>query len=193
LPAPITTASRCGNGWAPSSLPQRDPGDKSRTTTEGRLADPTRFVTDASLDQLARRLRFLGYDVVTHRGARLEELFAVAMAQDRTVLTLSARRPRSAGAVAVQRVARDDEAGAVREVAARHVPSGPRWSRCPVCNEALHARSAFEAVGEVPARIARSGWPLSWCPTCGRWFWPGSHVARMNAWLDRALGKETPR
>jgi len=145
-------------------------------------------VTDASLEQLARRLRFLGYDVATHRGARLEELFAVAAAGDRTVLTLSARRPRAAGAVAVLRVARGDEAGAVREVAARHAPSGPRWSRCPSCNEALHSRSSFEAIGEVPARVTRSGWPLTWCPSCGRWFWPGSHVARMNAWFDLVLG-----
>ena len=155
---------------------------------EGTLAEPTRFVTDASLDQLARRLRFLGYDVITHRGARLEELFGVAAAQGRTVLTLSARRPRATGAVAVLRVERGHEADAVREVSIHHVPSGPRWSRCPGCNVALHSRSSFEAIGEVPARITRSGWPLSWCPSCGRWFWPGSHVTRMNAWFDQVLG-----
>src|SRR5215471_1849387 len=103
------------------------------------LAEPTRFVTDASLDQLARRLRFLGYDVITHRGARLEELFGVAAAQGRTVLTLSARRPRATGAVAVLRVERGHEADAVREVSIHHVPSGPRWSRCPGCNVALHS------------------------------------------------------
>jgi uncharacterized protein with PIN domain len=159
-------------------------------TDDGRgpLGQPTRFVTDASLDQLARRLRFLGYDVETHRGARLEELFAVAAAQNRTVLTLSARRPRPTDAVAVLRVERGDEAGAVRAVAGHHVPSGPRWSRCPACNCALRPRSTFEAIGEIPARITRSGWPLSWCPSCGRWFWPGSHVARMNEWFDRVLG-----
>jgi uncharacterized protein with PIN domain len=156
--------------------------------------EPTRFVTDASLDQLARRLRFLGYDVATHRGARLEELFAVAAAEGRTVLTLSSRRPRSG--VAVLQVPRADEIAAVRELAAHHAPSGPRWSRCPACNSALQSRSAFEAVGEVPARITRSGWPLAWCPACGRWFWPGSHVARMNAWFEQVLGPgraESPR
>src|SRR5262249_39141672 len=42
------------------------------------MREPTRFATDDSLDHLARRLRFLGFDVVTHKGARLEELFAAA-------------------------------------------------------------------------------------------------------------------
>jgi uncharacterized protein with PIN domain len=149
-------------------------------------------VTDASLDQVARRLRFLGYDVVTHRGARLEELFAVAAAEGRTVLTLSARHPHRAEGVAVVRVPRGDAGAAVLEVVARHAPSGPRWSRCPRCNSSLQARSSFEAIGEVPARITRSGWPLSWCPSCGQWFWPGSHVARMNAWFDRLFGTNAP-
>jgi len=147
-------------------------------------------VTDASLDHFARRLRFLGFDVVTHPGARLEELFAVAGLQGRTVLTLSARRPRTTVDVAVLRVARGNEAAAVRAVAMHHRPSGPRWSRCPACNSALRARSSFEAIGEVPARVTRSGWPLTWCPSCGRWFWPGSHVARMNEWFDRVLGPD---
>lgn len=149
-------------------------------------------MTDASLDELARRLRFLGYDVDTHRGARLEELIAVAAAQARTVLTLSAREPRLAGVVPVMRVQRGDLGAALRAVATRYAPSGPRWSRCPICNVALRSRSTFEAIGEVPAKITRSGWPLSSCPSCGRWFWPGSHVTRMNEWLDRELGLVPP-
>ena len=156
------------------------------------MREPTRFATDASLEQLARRLRFLGYDVVTHRGARLEELFAAAAADGRTVLTLSARRPRRHAGVAAIRIQRGDEAAALRALVETHAPAGARWSRCPACNTALEARSAFEARGELPARVARAGWPLSWCPTCDRWYWPGSHVARMNAWFERVLGPSAP-
>jgi uncharacterized protein len=149
----------------------------------------TRFATDSSLDLLARRLRFLGYDVVTHRGARLEELFAAAAAEARTVLTLSARHPRRHAGVPALRVPRGDVAAAVRAVAEAHAPAGRAWSRCPACNVTLRARSAFEARGEVPGRVARMGLPFSWCPSCARWYWPGSHVVRMNAWLESALGR----
>ncbi len=152
------------------------------------MGEPTRFVTDSSLEQLARRLRFLGYDVVTHRGARLEELFSSALAEGRTVLTLSARRvPRRVGVPIVQ-VTRGDLEGSVRAIAAAHSPATARWSRCPSCNSALHRRSAFEARGEVPGSVTRMNVPLAWCPACGRWFWPGSHVSRMNAWFERVLG-----
>jgi len=149
----------------------------------------TKFVTDASLDQLARRLRFLGYDVVTHPGARLEELFELAAAQGRTLLTLSARHPRRYAAVPVVRVPREDDAGGLRAVVAAHAPASAPWSRCPACNSALHTRSSFEARGEVPARVTRAGGSLTWCPSCGHWYWRGSHVARMNAWFEHVLGR----
>jgi uncharacterized protein with PIN domain len=154
---------------------------------------PTRFVTDASLDQLARRLRFLGYDVVTHRGARLEELFEAAAAEGRTVLTLSTRRSRRHPDVPVEHVPRGDLAAALRAVVAAHAPATGRWSRCPACNVALHTRSAFEARGEVPGRVTRSPGPFRWCPSCGQWFWPGSHVSRIEEWFAGVLPPEAPR
>ena len=152
----------------------------------------TRFVTDSSLDLLARRLRFLGYDVVSHRGARLEELFDAAAREGRTVLTSSLRHPRRHAGVPALRVPRDDVAAAVRAVADRHAPAGAPWSRCPACNVVLHTRSAFEARGEVPGRVARMGVPFTWCPSCARWYWPGSHVARMTAWFASVLGSAPP-
>jgi uncharacterized protein with PIN domain len=154
-----------------------------------RAMDATRFVTDASLDFVARRMRFLGYDVVTHPGARLDELFEAAARDGRTVLTLSARHPRRWAAVSVLHATRDDPAATLRAIVAAHAPAGPPFSRCPECNVALRSRSAFEAHGEVPGRVTRSGWPLTWCPSCGRWYWPGTHVMQVTRWLEAAIGR----
>ncbi len=151
--------------------------------------DPTRFLADASLEFLARRLRFLGYDVAVHRGARLEEVLELAAREDRTVLTPSARHPRRWAAVRVLRVPLADPAAGVRAVAVAHVPAGAPFSRCPQCNVALRARAAFEAHGEVPGRILRAGGRLTWCPACGRWYWRGGHIAGLAAWLEAALGR----
>ena len=149
---------------------------------------PTRFVTNAALELLARRLRVLGYDVASHAGARLEELFAAAARDGRTVLTTSARHPRRFAAVPVVRAV-GRPADAVRAIAAAHAPAGAPWSRCPACNHVLRAAAAVEARGEVPGRVLREAGPLRHCPGCGRWYWPGSHVARLMAWLEAALGR----
>ena len=154
----------------------------------------TRFLADSSLESLARRLRFLGYDVVTLRGARLEEVLAAACRDGRTVLTLSRRRPRRFADVPVITVERD-EPGALRMLAAMHEPAGPPFSRCAECDTPLERRHAFEAAGEVPGPVLRAGADLHYCPGCGKWYWEGSHVTRIREWLERSLGRplEAPR
>lgn len=144
---------------------------------------------DSSLESLARRLRFLGYDVITLAGARLEEVLAAARREGRTVLTLSTRRPRRWADVPAITVARGDEAGAVRRIAVAFQPAGPPFSRCGECGGALQRRHAFEALGEVPGRVSRSASFLHYCPVCGRWYWEGTHVARIREWLEQALGR----
>jgi uncharacterized protein with PIN domain len=150
---------------------------------------PARFITDTALDFLARRLRFLGYDIVTVRGARLEELFAAARREGRIVIRLSPRHPRRFADVASLAVPRENPEAALRGIAAAYEPAGPPFSRCPACNTALERRHAIEARGEVPGRVLRSGSGASTCPTCGKWYWEGSHVMRLRAWLEHAVGR----
>jgi uncharacterized protein with PIN domain len=150
---------------------------------------PDRFVTDSSLDFIARRLRFLGYDVATVGGARLEELFDRASADRATVLSRSPRHPRRWGAVPLVVLDGGDPVAAVRAIASRYVPAGAPFSRCPACNVALRTRHPLEARGEIPGRVLRSIRTVSACPMCGKWYWEGTHVARIRAWLEGALGR----
>ncbi len=150
---------------------------------------PARFITDSSLAFLARRLRILGYDVVVIPGARLEELLEAAAREARTALTTSTRHPRRFAGVAVRVVPREDPALTLRTIASAFEPSGPPFSRCAECNTALQRRHPFEARGEVPGPVLRGAHALTFCPGCGRWYWEGSHVARLREWLERALGR----
>jgi uncharacterized protein len=154
----------------------------------GRGMNPARFVTDASLEFLAHRLVFLGYDVAVIRGARLEELFEAGRREGRAVLTLSSRHPRRFADVAAVVVARGDAGAALRAVVSVHQPAGVPFSRCAMCNSALQRRHPLEARGEVPGRVLRSAPVLLHCPVCGKWYWEGTHVARLRAWLEQALG-----
>ena len=150
---------------------------------------PARFITDTSLELLARRLRMLGYDVASVPGARLDELYDAARRGGRTVLTLSARRPKHFADVPALRMPRGDPAAELRALAAEHEPAGLPFSRCPGCNVALQRRTSFEAAGEVPGRVLRRSPALTYCPQCGKWYWEGTHVARLRAWLEQALGR----
>ncbi len=153
---------------------------------------PDRFVCESALDEIARRLRFLGYDVATLRGARLEDLFEEARRDGRIVLTTSPRRPRGGGDVRTVVVRTDDAAAAVRAVATGFTAASAPFMRCPRCNSALMRRTSFEAQGEVPGRVLRRQPWFTYCPGCGKWYWDGTHVGRIRAWLEGALGRPLP-
>ena len=174
-----------------ASDPKRAASPSELTGAWQAEARPTRWVTDSSLAFLARRLRLLGYDVLDLGGARLEEVLEVARREGRAVLTTSARHPRRFAAVPVRRVPRDAPT-ALRELTRAHAAAGPPFSRCAECNTPLQRRHPLEASGEVPGSVLRRARTLSFCPGCGRWYWDGSHVARLRRWLEDALGTTLP-
>jgi hypothetical protein len=149
-------------------------------------------MTDTSLEQLARRLRMLGFDVVSIGDSRLEQTFEAARRDGRIVLTLSSRHPRRYADVPAVVIAGDDPMAAVRELAEIYEPAGPPFSRCSICNHLLESRTVEEAVGRVPEQVRRSAPTLHHCPGCGKWYWMGSHVDRMRTWLERALRRPMP-
>lgn len=151
--------------------------------------DPARFATDRSLDELARRLRFLGHDVAGFGGVPLAELYELARAEGRVVLTLSRRHPRRFADVPALAMPPEDLAAQVRAVDAAYPPTGAPFSRCALCNTALQRRHPFEARGEIPGRVLRRVSVALYCPMCGKWFWRGSHVDRLCAWLSETLGR----
>jgi hypothetical protein len=148
-----------------------------------------RLAADRSLDALARRLRFLGHDVAGFGGVPLTELFELARREDRCVLTLSRRHPRRFADVRVMSLPREDLAAQVRAVAEAHAPASAPFSRCALCNTALQRRHPFEARGEIPGAVLRRVRVALYCPSCGKWYWRGSHVDRMCAWLSETLGR----
>jgi uncharacterized protein with PIN domain len=151
-----------------------------------------RFITDTSLEFLARRLRILGFDVETVRGAGLEALYERARRDARTVLTLSRRVPRRFADVPAIPIPRDAPMRAVRELAEAFEGAGRPFTRCAMCNHTLEPRPAAEAAGAVPERVRAGSKVLNFCAGCGRWYWPGTHVERLRAWLERALGHAVP-
>jgi uncharacterized protein with PIN domain len=166
--------------------------DELRLWHWGRAVTVARFVTDSSLDGLARRLRILGFDVVTLRGARLATLFEAAARDGRIVLTHSLRHPRRHAGVPSLTLARGDPGASLRAVSALYRPASPPFSRCPRCNAPLRPRSVAEARDQVPPAVAARATRFHQCPQCGKWYWSGSHVTRMREWVEPLVDRSTP-
>jgi uncharacterized protein with PIN domain/sulfur carrier protein ThiS len=152
------------------------------------LREP-RFIADAHLGGLARRLRLAGYDTLFDNGGPDDELVRISLAEGRTVLTrdreLLKRRELTHGCfVHAQR-----PEAQWREVFERldlHAGARP-FTRCLACNAALHAVAKAEVEAVLPPSVRERHERFARCSGCARVYWEGSHWRRMKAGLDALL------
>lgn len=154
------------------------------------LPEPLRFAADAMLGRLARWLRLLSLDTSWSARVADAELARLAHAEDRVLLTRDRRLPEDWRVPHHLWIEPEEALAQLRQIVSTFGIDWRRglFTRCPVCN-ALVERVPLAAVEDlVPERVARTERELSRCPGCGKVYWPGSHVERIRATLERELG-----
>ena len=150
-----------------------------------------KLLCDEMLQGLGRWLRVAGYDTAVAEGGSADEvLLRLAAAERRILLTCDRGLDQTAaGPVSVLVLATERLDPAAAEVRSR---LGVDWlhrpfTRCLRCNVLLRPALDREVAG-LPEDTRQSIGPFTACPGCGRIYWPGSHVRRMRARLERWRG-----
>ncbi|HLZ38742.1 MAG TPA: Mut7-C RNAse domain-containing protein [Mycobacteriales bacterium] len=152
------------------------------------LAGSPRFLLDAHLGTLARRLRVLGIDAAYDRDADDDTLVRRARAEDRVLLTQDRGllRRRALRRAAYVRGAHPDDQ--VRDVLDRFTPPLHPFTRCTACGGVLDRVSKQAVIDELLPGTRRSYDDYARCRDCHRIYWRGAHAAR----LDRLVASVGP-
>jgi hypothetical protein len=151
-----------------------------------------RLTCDAMCGGLARWLRLLGIDATFTPGIDDAELIALALAQDRILITsdgrIFERRIVASGRLRALRLPvglpLDEQVRYVFERLALRV--GP--PRCTHCNGPLESVPRTDVAEVVPARSLLWATEFHRCTACGRVFWRGSHWRRIDRLLAMLPG-----
>ena len=176
------------------------PATLQRAVREGDVVqvfpwDPSRaprqpaFLADAHLGGLARFLRMLGFDTLHENALSDEEIRRLAREEDRIVLTRDRELLKCADITRGAFVRELKAEAQLREVAARYglAQMARPFTRCLACNLVLAAADRREVLDRLPESVSRLHDSFVRCPGCLRVYWRGSHYARMQAALGRAL------
>lgn len=136
-----------------------------------------RFLADAHLGALAKRLRLLGFDT-RHAGALEDSEIASLSALERRILLtrdreLLKRKQISHGCYIRQVDPTRQLAYVIQRLDLRRVARP--FTRCIECNGALETATRAAVAGRVPAGVARRFRRFWICGGCGRAYWRGSH------------------
>jgi uncharacterized protein with PIN domain len=154
----------------------------------------TTFVVDVNLGKLARLLRLFGFDTLFTNSFDDKQIAAIAVEQDRIVLTRD-RRLLYAKTIthgywvrAVKPLQQFAEVVRRFELARQLKP----FCRCTICNTLIEPveKQAVLDLLEPKTRLYYERFYR--CPSCGKVYWEGSHIDHMRQRFAEYLGdKET--
>ena len=153
----------------------------------------TRFIVDNNVGKLAKWLRMMGYDTVFFGSSSDAKMVAIALADDRVILTrdtqIMKRRVVTNKKIRAVLITSDEPAVQIRQVVKelnldyQHQP----FTICLECNQSLEERNKEQVEGRVPPYVFQTQSQYMECPTCHRIYWRGTHWRAMTEKIGRFI------
>jgi uncharacterized protein with PIN domain len=159
---------------------------------------PPKFVADAMLGSIARKLRIFGFDTLYLSDGDDADLEAIGRREGRVILTsdklLVAHSLRRGGRAIL--VEGSSDRSRLLSILAQGGPeiashSGRRESRCALCNGELELlKRSAAAKKEIPPKVLARHRLFFCCTSCSKLYWRGGHWDRIRR-LSSSLKTKT--
>ena len=150
------------------------------------LAPPVRFVVDTHLGQLARNLRLFGFDTLYRNDYDDPELADISSQEKRVLLTRDRGLLKRKIVVYGHWVRPTEPRQQLISVLRRYDLAVEicTWHRCLRCNGVLVSVPKEDVLESLETNTKRYYHTFQRCAECGQVYWQGSHVERMQAFVE---------
>ena len=145
------------------------------------------------MGKLAKWLRMMGYDALFFEGSSDSQMIAMAMAENRVILTrdtqIMRRRVVTNGRLKAVLIQSDEPERQMRQVmdTLRLDCQFQPFSICLECNQPLVERSREQVRDQVPPYVFQTQSQYMECPACHRIYWRGTHWQAMTRKLEHSV------
>jgi len=156
-----------------------------------------KFIVDNNVGKLVKWLRIMGYDTLFFGGSSDSGMIAIALNEDRVILTrdtqIMKRRVVTSGQLKAILITSDEPELQMRQVIdtlnldCQYRP----FSLCLECNQPLVERSKEQVKDLVPPYVFQTQSQYVECPACHRIYWKGTHWQAMTKKLKKFMNKIT--
>jgi hypothetical protein len=143
--------------------------------------------------KLAKWLRMMGYDALFFEGSSDSQMIAMAMAENRVILTrdtqIMRRRVVTNGRLKAVLIQSDEPEQQMRQImdTLRLDCQFQPFSICLECNQPLVERSREQVKDQVPPYVFQTQSQYMECPACHRIYWRGTHWQAMTRKLEHLV------
>jgi len=156
-----------------------------------RPIDSLKFIVDNNVGKLAKWLRIMGYDAQFFNGSNDSRMVAIALAEERVILTrdtqIMKRRVVTSGRLKAILIQSDEPERQMHQVIdSLHLNCRSKpFTICLECNQPLSEKSKQEVKDLVPPYVFQTQNQYMECPSCHRIYWRGTHWQRMTEKLRK--------
>ena len=150
-------------------------------------------MVDNNVGKLAKWLRIMGYDTLFFNGSDDSGMIAIALAEDRVILTrdtqIMERRVVTSGrlkAILIQSDKTERQMSQVIDSLKLDCQFKP-FTICLECNQPLEERSKQQVRDLVPPYVFKTQSQYMECPACHRIYWRGTHWQAMARKLEHLI------
>ena len=150
----------------------------------------SKFIADAMLGKLAKKLRLLGHDTFYSSSITDNKIIIIAKNQKRILLTKDRLLVQLAQKNEIETVtiSYEDELEQFRQIKekvglGRFVIEG-RSSRCTSCNGKLLLTKNEKIIGKIPDRITSNFTEFWECEECKKIYWEGTHIKNLQKFVS---------
>ena len=150
----------------------------------------TKFIADASLGDIAKLMRVLGFDVYFDASLSFHQLIEMSKKENRIILTKSKKNLKFKNithGILVRDGTTLQQTKALIDFLDLKTRANP-FSRCLCCNGRLEKISKERFLARIPPKTKAFGNDYAYCRVCEKIFWNGTHFNRMKKIVDDVLG-----
>lgn len=146
------------------------------------------FVADCHLGKLAKYLRLMGFDTLYFTQIEDSDLIALAVEQNRIILTRDKELSKRHNAPVLFLESIDTKTQLQTMISHFRLKEHPApFSRCIVCNTPLQVVDKAKVLDRLPEKVKRYFSYFEYCPLCDRVYWQGDHYRHMKKFLENVL------
>lgn len=146
-----------------------------------------KFIVDHNVGKIAKWLRMVGFDADRYTGGDDAAIIAVALSENRILLTrdrrIMKRRAIVSGRIQAILIESDHFKAQVQQVVGTLRLDKRRFrpfTLCIECNRLLEERVKEAIRDRVPPYVYQTQGRFAECPACRRLYWQGTHWQNMN-------------
>ncbi|MGP8153143.1 MAG: Mut7-C RNAse domain-containing protein [Smithella sp.] len=149
-----------------------------------------KFITDASLERLAKWLRLLGFNTVVFTKEAGREMLCLAAAEDRIVLTRRKDMIERQFSGRLHLITDIDIGNQLNDVIGKYslkIDRQRMFGICLECNQKLNPVDREEVRDLVPPFVFENCTEYNRCPSCLKIYWMGTHQRNALKFMEKHI------